>query len=179
MPLVEIRGGARVEIPDVAEIGAIIQAGVGPDARRDWWAEQQAAADAREAARGYKWMRLPTYLQGKPASSAITLGITKGQPPTGPEQGYAWVLRRLVVDGLASGATPDIVNLYLNDAFNGAPLWQFNGNNFGYTFGRCEMVLNAGDTLALQNIGTINATGLIRLSGELEEIPAEMLYKLR
>jgi hypothetical protein len=159
-----IQGGTQLETATPAEVRAI-------------YAEELAADRAR--ARGYKWMRLPTSLQGKPSGSAITLGVTRGQPPVGPQQGYAWCLRRLVVDGLTAGATPDVVNLYPNDGFNGPPLWQFNGNNFGYTFGRSEMVLNAGDTLSLQSSGTIAATGLVRLSGELEEVPAEMLYKIR
>ena len=120
-------------------------------------------------------MRLPV-LRGTIASSAVTLGITKGQPPVGPESGYVWSLRRLIVTGLTSGASPDVVNLYANDAFAGPPLWQFNGNNFGYTFGFGELVIQSGETLALQNSGTIAATGTVTLSGELDEAPAEKYF---
>ena len=59
-------------------------------------------AELRGHARGIKFMYLPTYLQGKPAASAITLGVTKGQLPVGPEQGYAWGITRLVVSGLTA-----------------------------------------------------------------------------
>ena len=43
--------------------------------------------------------------------------------------------------------------MYRN-ATTGAPLWQFNGNNFGYTFGRVEMTLSPGDTLKFASVGT-------------------------
>ena len=154
MPEVSIQGGMRVFIPNREEIRADVS--------------DVFDAQMRQAVRGIKWMRLPTTLSGAVASSAITLGDSKGQI-VGPEQGYAWSIRRLIVKGLATGATPDVVNLYRNSHFAGNPLWQFNGNNFGYTFGRLELVLMGGDTLALQNVGSITAaTGtVITLSGEL------------
>lgn len=165
---VVIRGGGTFQTVTPDEMRSIL---------REIAREENAAQ--REAARTFKWMRLPTYLQGKPSASALTLGITKGQTPLGPEQGYAWAIRRLIVTGLTSGTTPDVVNLYLNDNFGGPIQWQFNGNNFGYTFGRSEMVLMPGDTLALQNSGSIAATGNIILSGEVEEVASEMLFKIR
>ena len=164
MPQITIQAGAKLFVPDSGDIKAAAQEAIEADR-------------LREAARGYKWMRLPV-ISGTIASSAITIGNTKGQV-CGPTSGYAWSIRRLVVTGLTTGTTPDIVNLYVNDAFSRAPLWQFNGNNFGYTFGRSELVIMGGETLSLQNVGTIAATGTVTLSGELEEIPAEMLYKVR
>lgn len=156
---VTIRGGEQADIATPGEVREIF------------------GAELREAARGVKWMRLPL-LSGAIANSAITLGITKGQPPVGPEQGYAWAITRLVVTGLKAAATPDIVNVYLNDNFSGPVWWQFNGNNFGYTFDP-PLILTPGDTLSLQNSGSISATGTVSLSGELWQVPAEMLYKLR
>jgi len=163
MPEVTIQGGLKVDIPNRGEIKDTLAAEF--DARE------------RQQARGWKWMRLPETLTGAVAASAIQLGATKGQV-LGPQSGYAWSLRRLIVTGLTTGTTPDVVNLYRNDRFAGPPIWQFNGNNFGYTFGRLEMVLMGSDTLSLQNVGTIAATGTIALSGELIEVPAEMLWKL-
>ena len=127
--------------------------------------------------RAEKHMRLPLSLQGTPSASAINLGESSGQI-CGPRSGYAWSVRRLVVDGLTAGTTPDIVNLYRSSNVGQPPLWQFNGNNFGYTFGKLELVLWPGDTFNLVNVGTIAATGIVRLSGELDESPAEMLMKL-
>lgn len=155
------QGGPQdVEIPGAAEIRASVGVAL------------------REQARTFKWMRLPEILFGTPAASAITLGVNTGQGALGPEQGYAWCIRRLVVSGLTSGGTPDVVNLFRNDRFSGPPLWQFNGNNFGYTFGRYELTLFPGDTLSLQNVGTITSTSRILLSGELEETSAERIYEM-
>jgi hypothetical protein len=162
MPDLEIRGGMRVFIPNREEI------------RQDVGAEIDAAE--RRQARAFKWMRLPV-MTGTPASSAVTIGGT-GAQITGPESGYAWSLRRVVVDGMTTGTTPDVINMYRNATTSQPPLWQFNGNNFGYTFGRLEMTLFAGDALQFASVGTFAATGLIRVSGELVELPAEMLYKL-
>ena len=161
-----IQGGAKIEIPQRDEIKTDMAAAL-------------AEAQQRDAARGWKWMRLPAILTGTPASSALNIGIATGIV-LGPDQGYAWSLRRLVVLGLTTGATPDVVNLQLHGgtAVNQPPLWQFNGNNFGYTFGRLEMVLRPGDRLNLVSVGTITSTSRIVLGGELEEAPAEMLYKL-
>jgi hypothetical protein len=153
-----IKGGATLDVPTRAEIAQIVQ-------------DQQ-----REMLRGVKWMRLPV-MQGTVASSAIKLGDETGAP-VGPEQGYAWSITRIVVDGLTTGATPDIVNMYRNSATSQPPLWQFNGNNFGYTFGLGQIVLMSGDALKFVNSGTIAATGLIRATGELVEVPAEMMGKL-
>jgi len=162
MPKVHIQGGLAVEIPN----------------REENRADVAAVMDARELvqARGVKWMRLPE-LTGTASGSALNLDESHGVPVVGPESGYAWSLRRIVVDGMTTGATPDVLNMYRNST-GGAPLWQFNGNNFGYTFGRLEMVLMSGDTLKFASVGTFAATGRIRVSGELVEVPAEMLWKL-
>ena len=166
MPEITIQAGAKLFVPNRADLDDAVQAGIEADR-------------LREAARGYKWLRLPETLRGTPAASALTLGVGKGQV-VGPQQGYAWTVRRLVVTGLtASSSTPDIVNFFLNDRFSGPVWWQLNGNSFGATFGRSEMVMMPGDTLSLQNSGNLAATGTIIVSGDVEEIPAEMLYKIR
>lgn len=160
MALTEIRGGATLDIPTQDEIRHIV------------------STEMRVMARGIKNLALPVYLSGKASSNAITLGITKGQSPVGPEQGYVWGVTRLVVSGLTQSASaPDIVNLYLNDNFNGPVFWQFNGNTFGYNYSP-PLILKAGNTLALQNVGSIASTSLISLSGEVWEVPAEMEWRL-
>jgi hypothetical protein len=162
MPELEIKGGMRVFIPDYKEM-------------RQATGEELDARE-RRAARGWKHMALPETLRGNVVSSAITLGNSKGQV-CGPESGYVWVIRALIVTGLASGATPDIVNFYLNDRFGGPIWWQLNGNQFGETFSNLQRVIKPGETLSLQNSGSLAATGLIIVSGELDEMPAEMLFK--
>lgn len=100
MPLAEIRGGAHVEIPNLAEIEATIGAAVGPQARQQWWAELQADQRAKEAQqyRALKALRRSTLLS-TPAGTRVTVldGIT-------PEAGYMWVIRYIGVY-LASAGT--------------------------------------------------------------------------
>lgn len=148
----------------------------GHDSRDTFMRDVAEAAEIRERtmAKAWKHLRLPE-LYGTPASSAVSIGTTT--PEVGPESGYAWSIRRLVIDGMTSGATPDVINIYRNSTGT-APLWQFNGNNFGYTFGRLELVLKDGDVLVAASVGTFAATGRIRISGELIEVPAEQLFKL-
>jgi hypothetical protein len=138
----------------------------------------QSTADQLARLHGIKHMRLPEVLVGTVASSAISLDGNTGPYPLGPRSGYAWAIKRLIVSGLTSGATPDVVNLYKGGPGAGVPLWQFNGNNFGYTFGKLEMTLYGGETLSLKNSGSIAATGQISLGGELIECPAELIGKL-
>jgi len=129
--------------------------------------------------RGVKWMRLPL-LQGTVTAAGIAIGESNGQE-CGPDEGFFWAIRRLIVAGLTSGATPDIVNLWRGSSGQqGGLLWQFNGNSFGYTFGRTELTLMPGDRLQLNNVGAITAAvgTVITLSGELNQVPAEMMGKL-
>jgi hypothetical protein len=159
MPSTVLRAGVELDIPDKQEIRGIVS-----QEMRQFY-----------QLRGVKWMRLPQ-LSGVPSGSALQIGAAQ---QIGPDQGYAWCLRRLVVTGLTSGATPDIVNLFFNDPGTVQPIiWQFNGNNFGYTFGKLEITMRSGDTLYLKNQGTLAATGTIFLAGELVEMPAERLGEL-
>ena len=167
MALVKLMAGTAIDIPTRDEIHS--------DAVGSW--QDALSAHRRESLRGIKWMRLPV-MQATASGGAVTLDEHTAKIGLGPEQGYAWSITRLVVDGLTAGATPDIVNLYRNGIASQPPLWQFNGNNFGYTFNRLELVLLPGDTLKLASTGSFAATGLIRLTGELIEVPAEMLAKL-
>jgi hypothetical protein len=164
MPKITLQGGMHLEVPN-----------------RDENREDVARVmDERELvqARGVKWMRLPI-ITGTGANSALKLDETTGIPNVGPESGYAWSIRRVVVDGMTSGTTPDVLNMFRNSTgVSSAPLWQFNGNNFAYTFGRLELVLGGGDTLKFASVGTFASTSQIRVTGELVEVPAEMLWKL-
>ncbi|HEY1673327.1 MAG TPA: hypothetical protein VGG50_11475 [Streptosporangiaceae bacterium] len=127
-----------------------------------------------EAVRGIKHMRLPQ-LQGV-VSGTATLLLGHDQK-CGPDSGFAWCIRRLVITGLSGGTSPDIVNVYINNA-EGVPVWQFNGNNFGYTFGKGEFTLYGGDHLLVANDGALTATGMVTIAGEVTSVPQEMLAKI-
>ena len=146
----------------------------------------------RTLLRGVKaGMNVPP-LQGYPVAGVLNIGgdvvATIASGPligqsawsghiVGPTQGNDWQIRRLAVSGLTTGGTPDIVNLILY-GHDRDPQWQFNGNNFAYTFGRGEMILRAGEGLQLVSVGTFAATGLIRLTGSLDQAPAEKFAEL-
>lgn len=137
--------------------------------------ELEAAERARET--GRKWMHLPP-LQGTAAAGVLLLG--HAAPVCGPMSGYIWSVSRLVVTGLTTGATPDIVNFFLNDSRGGAaPVWwQLNGNQFGETFGRGQLLIMPGETLICRSLGSFAATGTITVTGDLEQVPAQMQGKL-
>ena len=135
----------------------------------------------RETSRGYKYRRIPQ-LSGVASGGVLNIGGDAGAgttwngSPVGPREGFAWILGLVTVNGLTSGTTPDIVNLYINGAGSSNAWWQFNGNNFAYTFGDGELVLYPGETLSLQSVGTIAATGRITLTGSVRtQVPAEKL----
>jgi hypothetical protein len=132
------------------------------------------AAREREYARSMKYLRL-TPVSVVVSGSAFTMDGTRFN--IGPREGFIWSFRRLSVDGLTASATPDVANLYRNNT-TGIRVWQFNGNNFAYTFGKGEMLLLPGETISLVNSGTIAATGNITLSGDYFEVAAEQVFKL-
>lgn len=123
---------------------------------------------------GIKWRRLPR-LYGTADSGVLTLG--EQAPQAGPEQGYAWSVTRIFVDGLTGGATPDVVRLFRNGTSED-PLWQISGASPQERFGRGQLVLLGGDQLIVASSGTFAATGTITVSGELWEVPQLMLGKL-
>lgn len=141
---------------------------------------KHAQAWERSLARSVKYLRFGP-LGAKVASAAVTFdGSGNGQNgAAGPREGYVWCIRRMAVNGLATGATPDVVNLFRNQT-SGTAIWQFNGNNFAYTFGKGEMLLLPGETLSFTNSGTIAAaTGtLITISGDYIEAAAEEAWKI-
>jgi hypothetical protein len=154
---------------------------------------KQAEANQRAAARGSKYMRLNPPITGTASGGALQMG--GDYPNTGPQgtlsqapaprAGYAWAMRRMSVAGLTTGTTPDLVNLHRRTpggVYTGGTLsngiWQFNGNNFAYTFSFGEMVFLEGETPVLTSTGAFASTATITLSADYLEVPQEMLYKV-
>jgi len=133
----------------------------------------QATADERARLRGIKFIRL-ALVRGTASGSALTMGGDTGQQFATPEQGFVWSLRHLVIEGLSAGATPDVVNILRA----GRIIWQLNGNQFAQTWGRGEIIINAGETLTYQSVGTFNSTAQIIAHGTALETPGEFAGKL-
>lgn len=129
-------------------------------------------------ARGVKYLRFGPYAVTIANSAFSFDGSGAGQNvATGPREGFIWSIRRLLVTGLGTGATPDVINFYRNNP-SGIPVWQLNGNSFGVTFGKCEMLLLPGETLSFANSGSVTATGQVTVSGDVVEVAAEEIFKL-
>lgn len=136
-------------------------------------AHADAVAEERERVRGIKFIRLALVI-GKASGSALTMGGDTGEALTTPAQGYEWSLRHLVIEGLTSGATPDVVNIIRGNRI----VWQLNGNQFCQTWGRGEILLRHGETLTYQSVGTFASTASIIAHGLALEVPGEMTGKL-
>jgi hypothetical protein len=123
--------------------------------------------------RGIKPLRLPL-VTGTATASALTMGGDSGEFLATPESGYVWSVRHLVIEGMTSGTTPDVMNVVRS----GRIVWQLNGNQFCQTFGRGEILVNAGETLTYQSVGTFTSTAKIIAHGTADNLPAEMIGRL-
>lgn len=142
---------------------------------------QNREAEQRAALEGIKYFRMPR-LYATPANGTVVLGEAwSGQAYTGqfigPNQGYVWSIRRLTANGLGTGTSPDLLNIYRNDS-SADPMWQLNGNNWGYSFGPTEMLLLPGEKLVAASLGSLVSTSQITLTGDVNELPQAMLGKL-
>src|SRR5215470_6292778 len=101
-------------------------------------AQRDQLARETERLRGIKTgFRLPILI--KTGSNPFSVGgdfyTQSGQMPQKPDEGYAWALRHLVIEGMSTGATPDVINILRA----GRVIWQLNGNQFAQTWGRGEL----------------------------------------
>jgi len=148
-----------------------------PDEVRGIVAEEGAVERAR--LRGIKRAQLPRSFGATPTGGTFTLGTTLPGPSGfyGPDNGYICYISRLIVNGLTAGATPDVINLFFDDSFSQIQ-WQFNGNNFGYTFSRSELLLNPGQGLMFRSGSPFATTSYVSVAGQYWIIPAEMAGRL-
>lgn len=85
MPLVDIHGGARIEVPNLAEIELALGGALGPEARQAWWQEQQDIARERELYHARSIKRVEVTNPITPNASTFF--------QAGPEEGFVWGLR--------------------------------------------------------------------------------------
>jgi hypothetical protein len=166
-------------------------------------AVKSAMAVQREMARGDKLMRLNPPVTGQAVASKLTMGgdfvtgpaasggsSTGGQPGAPspqPRAGYCWAARRIAVQGLTNGTTPDIVNLFRHQSDANGWLsgpssvsggdWQFTGNNFAYTYSYGQLVFFEGETPIIVSQGTFAATGIVTFRMDFEEVPQVEMWK--
>ena len=165
------------------DIGAVVDF-VSPDELQQALAEHRQRADAaeQEYIKGLKYIRLPR-LYATPSSGTVVLGQAWSgnsaytDQVISPNSGYVWSVRRLLVTGLGTGQTPDVINFYRND-ITGPVLWQLNGNSFGQTFGKTEMILLPGDKLVAQSVGSMTSTLMVTITGDAVACPVVMIGKL-
>lgn len=132
----------------------------------------------RQFARGVKYLRFGPYAQTIASNAFSFDGSSAGQNSSlGPREGFIWSVRRILVTGLATGVTPDVVNIYRGNP-SGVPVWQLNGNSFGTTFGKGELLLLPGEVLSFANSGSVTATGQVTFSGDILECAAEEIFKI-
>jgi hypothetical protein len=158
------------------DIGALLEQHLGPIAASNTRVADalEAEAQTRSLLRGIKPIRLPQLI-GTGANPFLLGGdvTPAGGNNATPDPGYVWSVRHLVIEGLTAGATPDVVNILRG----GRIVWQLNGNQFAQTWGKGELLLNAGETFAYQSVGTFTATGKIIIHGMAVEVPGEMVGK--
>jgi hypothetical protein len=156
---------AKFTLKANAELDLLTQSELDESLRK--WHDQETARLS-----GLKPVRL-ALVTGKAASSALTMGGDTGAQLVTPESGYVWSIRHLVIEGMTAGTTPDVMNVVRN----GRIVWQLNGNQFAQTWGRGEILLNAGETLQYVSVGTFNSTATIIAHGLATEVPAQLAGK--
>lgn len=127
-----------------------------------------------ERLRGIKYMDVIPYAR-QVGANPFAIAADSGQQLAIPESGYVWFVRYMTIEGMTSGATPDVINILRR----GRIFWQLNGNQFAQTWGRGEKWLFQGETLSFASSGTFNSTAQIIISIGVEQVPAEEIGKLR
>lgn len=131
-----------------------------------------ALAEQRAPWQAVSFVRLPVITaQGANPFSAAG---DSGGPLHSPDMGYVWSLRHLVILGLTRGTTPDVVQIFRGQLV----IWELNGNQYAQTWGRGEIMINQGETLAYKSVGTFAATGQISIHGMAWQVPAQFAAEL-
>lgn len=135
----------------------------------------------RDYATGFKYMRLNPPITGNPVAGALAMGGDSAGPqggqPTGPRDGYAWSILRFSITGLATGVTPDVVNIYRRGP-QARAAWSLTGNAPFSTFAKGQMLFLDNESIMVASVGAFAAAGLITLDADILELPQPLLWKL-
>jgi hypothetical protein len=175
MALQMIRGGSPVDIPTPGEVADVV------DLRtRAFYREQQQIQNERdrEKYRAVKWLEV-VVTGTADGSGNITLP-TKGQPILGPEQGYAWSVRRISVNGITPGGSA-FLNLFYSDGAGGTGLTKFIDSLSAFDAARYassgSIIVMPGRSLMV-NGGVLGNNAVIALMLGVWEAPAERAAEL-
>lgn len=138
------------------------------DALSDTW--EKHGSWERQAAFGLKHLDIQKQT-GTPNAGFLALGGDQpDQPIVGPKSGWVWGVKRISVDGLATG---DTVKLYKGSRFVCWISYQP-----GYvTFGKGQLVLRDQDYLRVTGTG-LTTTAQVEVYGEADNVPAVMAWKI-
>lgn len=160
-------GGMNEYLDQLTALGKLMR-----EAQQEFFIERSREM---ERLRGVKIVRLPLLT----ATGTNPLNILPDQSqqfggPQGPAEGYVWSLKHLVIEGMTRGGTPDVLQV----TRQGRIIWELNGNQYAQTWGRGEIMLNGGEFLGYQSVGTFAATGKIIIHGLAWEVPGPEIGKL-
>lgn len=132
----------------------------------------------QEMARGLKHMRFETQAA---VATGETLTIDNPAQPCGPEQGFAWAVQRVSVEGLTGSDTLQVFRSPLPGA-PGVPTGRLYGvisPTQNLHVGSRGIVLHGGERLAVSGTGLSTTVGtIVVVSGEVVEVPEFMIWKL-
>lgn len=155
MAKVKLQLGAELDLLNKQEMGELLT-------KHDSW--------QREAAFGLRHQDLPRMI-GTPNAGTLNLGANQPDQPTcGPKSGWYWAVKRVSVDGLATG---DAVKLYKDTKF---VCWISYQPGFA-TFGKDGLVMKAGDFLVISGTG-LTTTAQVEVYGEAVSVPGPLMWKL-
>jgi hypothetical protein len=154
----------------MADIGATLNSIDGRLERMDKRQADIERARVQEQISGVKaGLRLPVIRQA--GANPFTAGGDSLPFLQKPDEGRAWYLRHLSIQGLTSGSTPDVVNILRA----GFVIWQLTGNQTCQTWGKSDILVRPGESLSYQSVGTFAATGVITITGGVDDWPAEKI----
>lgn len=114
--------------------------------------------------------------QGTIVGNALDMGGEKDALPIGPDDGFAWNVMRLHISGLVAA---DVVTIGINDRTQ-ATVIDTSADNGGFKtwYWSTQLVLLPGESLKIYGTGLSASTGIVTVSGQVQELPVTQLWRL-
>lgn len=163
MAIVEMKPGAKFDFLDHGQLTSALS--------------NHTASWFREMARGLKHMQLPVQL-GTVGDTAVAIPAAGGEA-VGPRPGFVWAVQRIGVQGLVStGGVNDVLGIYRNSVDPMNYVAQVDASSPFVLFGDKGFILKEGDRLVFANIGALETTSQIVVTGEFIECAEIDIWKL-